>query len=514
MRVRTGLLLGVAGWLVGVAAAAAGEGRDYFLTIGGGGAPQNNQVSLERNVVYFRQALGDCGLSGAPHDVLFACGTDASVRDLQFVDPRRQPPRANLLLARLFGSDEALYHSYRAHDLPAVQGPATRAALTTWFQTTGARIADGDRLFVYFTGHGSGGQKAAPRNTTMDLWLDGGMPVREFAGLLDKLSPKVQVVLVMVQCHSGGFADVIFKDGVPGSELSRARRCGFFATWHDRVAAGCTPDTVEENYREYSTYFLAALSGRTRGGKRVPTVDYDGDGRTSLAEAHAYVQLTSDTVDIPVCTSDGLLRQFSRARPGNERPAPAAAPGGAGEWVAPSAPFARLCELASPDRRAVLEGLSKVLGLTGDDRAAAARGMAGALERQRKDVQQQKGVAMRDREPLRRGIRGAVLGRWPEMSNAWHSAAQAALAREPEAIVKAIESHGSFAKWDALVAKVDELDDKDTELERKWVKCQRFLYTAESVALEANLERAAPRLVQERYKAMRAAETSFLGSRR
>ena len=39
---------------------------DHFLTIGGGGSPQNNQVSLERNVVYFRQTLADCGLAAAP----------------------------------------------------------------------------------------------------------------------------------------------------------------------------------------------------------------------------------------------------------------------------------------------------------------------------------------------------------------------------------------------------------------------------------------------------------------
>ena len=42
--------------------------------------------------------------------------------------------------------------------------------------------------------------------------------------------------------------------------------------------------------------------------------DYDKDGRTSLAEAHAYVLINSDTIDIPVCTSDVLLRQFSKTK--------------------------------------------------------------------------------------------------------------------------------------------------------------------------------------------------------
>ena len=111
------------------------------------------------------------------------------------------------------------------------------------------------------------------------------MTVKEFVGLLDKLSPKVQVVLFMVQCHSGGFWDVIFKGADVGPVLAEATRCGFFATWSDRLAAGCTPDTAEENYKDYTTYFFAALSGqdahRSGGdaaGLRPRWTDVDGRG--------------------------------------------------------------------------------------------------------------------------------------------------------------------------------------------------------------------------------------------
>src|SRR4051812_40333834 len=81
-------------------APTAWAGTDHFLTIGGGGSPRNNQLSLERNVVFFRRMLSDCGLAGAPHEVYFACGNER-IRDLQFADPNATPPRANLLLARL-----------------------------------------------------------------------------------------------------------------------------------------------------------------------------------------------------------------------------------------------------------------------------------------------------------------------------------------------------------------------------------------------------------------------------
>jgi hypothetical protein len=330
------------------------------------------------------------------------------------------------------------------------------------------------------------------------------MTVKEFVGLLDKLSPRVQVVLIMVQCHSGGFGDVIFKQGDVGPLLAEPNRCGFFATWSDRLAAGCTPDTQEANYKDYTTYFFAALSGRTRTGEKITQPDYDHDGRTSMAEAHAYVQLTSDTIDIPMTTSDVLLRQFSKTRDGNRK-----------DLVTASAPFEQLLKLASPDRRAVLEGLSKQLDLKGDDRAKAARSLADSIDRQRKALQPRNGRRGGDRaEILRGGIRARLLARWPEMSSPFHPVTIDALTHEPDEVVKVIESSPGFNEWEEQVKRADERDDKSFELERRWVKCQRFLYTAESVALEANLPKYGGKLVQARYEGLRRAENGWLGSAR
>jgi hypothetical protein len=476
-------------------------GSDHFLTIGGGGSPRNNQLSLERNVIYFRHTLADCGEGDAPNDVYFACGNE-KIRDLQYQDPKAEPPKANVLLARVFdrGEDE-LYQKYRPHELPDLQGPANRKSLNNWFATTGARLADGDRLFIYFTGHGGGGARQTPRNTTMDLWLDGGMTVKEFVGLLDKLSPKVQVVLFMVQCHSGGFGDVIFKGADVGPVLAEANRCGFFATWSDRLAAGCTPDTQEENYKDYTTYFFAALSGKTRTGQAVTPPDFDHDGRTSMAEAHAYVLLTSDTIDIPMTTSDVLLRQFSKTKDVTVR-----------NLVTSSMSFDQLCKIATPDRRAVLEGLSKQLDLKGDDHAAAARLLADSIDRQRKALEPRQGRRGSDRTDMMRNvIRGRLLSRWPEMSSPFHPVTIEALTHQPDEIVKLIESSPGFKEWGEQVQKTDDRSDKSFELERKWVKCQRFLYVAETVALEANLPKFGGKLVQAKYQALRAAENGTVG---
>ena len=104
-----------------------------------------------------------------------------------------------------------------------------------------------------------------------------------------------------------------------------------------------------------------------------------------------------------------------------------------------------------------------------------------------------------------------MLSRWPELATAYHPGAIAALTTQADEIVRAIESHPAFKRWDALVREADAREDKSFELERRWVKCQRFLYTADSVALEANLDKFAGKLVQARYQAVRAAENGTLG---
>jgi hypothetical protein len=510
------------------------QAADHFLTIGGGDSPAKNQASLEKNVLYLRRILADLKVPAERHDVLFADGNDEG-RDLQFHDEKAELPRVNVLLAELFPQRTGgwIGLQYRSHALGHVRGPSTRKVVEEWFEQVGPKLsAADDRLIIYFTGHGGVGAEPAPRNTTMALWENQELKVTDLTALLDKLPPELPVVLIMVQCHSGGFADVIFKDAQFGNKLdglSGANRCGFFATVPEREAAGCTSDIDEENYREYSTYFWAALYGKTRTGEEVkPTPDYDGDGRVSFAEAHAYVQITSDTIDIPVSTSDNFLRAFSitgsdrpqrfAGRPGMRRgatrpaapvppPAPTSRPAG---LLTPELNFAQLLERATPAQRAVIEGLSNPLELWGNDRMRSARALADRLSRERQELERQKGKLRSDANGLRNQIRAAVSKRWPELSTAWHPEVQRILREEADVVVKAIEGHPSYAKWDESTRIADELDEKSRTLERKWVKCQRFIRAVEDVALAENLPKIVPPEVVERYGKLLAAESETL----
>src|SRR5438309_11626105 len=91
--------------------------RDHILTIGGGSSASNNQVSLEKNVLYFQRFLKDAGLAELPHEILFSDGT-AGAKDLQFVDPSFEAPRVNQLLAEVFNHEQGLTMQYRPHAIP------------------------------------------------------------------------------------------------------------------------------------------------------------------------------------------------------------------------------------------------------------------------------------------------------------------------------------------------------------------------------------------------------------
>ena len=470
---------------------------DHFLTIGGGNSPDNNQVSLEQNVLFFRDTLATLHLSNVPQEVLFADG-NANQRDVQYTPDDEDAPKVNQLLADIFPTEEgAASEQYRPHEIPNVWGPAQQETLARWFDTIGRKIPDGDRLIIYYTGHGGPGKP--PHNTTLAMWSEPSLTVNSFVKLLDRLSPKVSVVLIMVQCYSGGFADVIFDKADPARGLAAQNRCGFFATSFDRTAAGCTPDILLDDYREYSTYFWAAMCGHTRTGKPVEKPDFLGNGQIGMSEAHAYTLIHSETVDIPLKTSDIFLRQYSRL----------SADGGDG-LISADIAYDRLLALSGPSERAVLDGLSTTLKLSGPDRVTDARRLANDLATRQNDLERRRKKLERATEISRSTTRDVLLNRWPQLSNPLNPLAHQTIATQADKIVAMLGSSLSYERLRKHLDESDKLDDQSDSAERDWVKCERFINTAESVALAENLPKVSSREIQERYRQLLAAEDAPL----
>ncbi len=325
------------------------------LLIGGGPEPKMNQYAIESNVKYVGRLLGQ-----TPHNILFADGQKNSAT-VQFLNGT-VPSIHSAAFAFLFNEDVSKGSiDFRKTSLARIEGPSSKTSIAAQFQTLGANAPADARYLLYFTGHGGRGKEADSRRADLEnnvyyLWNDNTLSVREMADQLQKLPANRPVVLVMVQCFSGAFANLIFQDGDPNKPYVQRDFCGFFATVKERPAAGCTPEINEADYEDFTSAFFSALSGQTRLGEKAESADYNRDGRVGMNEAFAHATIHEDSIDVPIMTSDALLRQ--NADNNNEF------------WL--QVPYSQTLKGAAPWQRAILDELSASLKLSGEDRIARA----------------------------------------------------------------------------------------------------------------------------------------------
>jgi hypothetical protein len=298
-----------------------------FLAFGGGGAPDNNEIALEKNLLYFQRTLKKLGFSPAEASIFFANGNDRSAT-IRYLDDK--------------GNEK-----FKSPEIPHLKGAATLANLRAWFGQYAQTNPKNQPLFFYFTGHGLLNQQN-PKDNSLLLWQEQQISVREFSQLLDRLPAQNPVAMMMAQCYSGSFANIIYADGNPQMPLAKQNRCGFYATIETLPSVGCTAEVNESDYRDYSSSFFAGLSGRSRTGEVVPSADYNKDGKVSYREAHAFAKVDEHSTDLPVSTSEVWL-QGQSSRQLRDR--------------AFSQPIAALLQTARPEQRYVVSSLIKKLDL-------------------------------------------------------------------------------------------------------------------------------------------------------
>jgi hypothetical protein len=308
------------------------------LLLSGGRGPEENAVAHEKNLLFAARTLERLGVRREA--VFFADGDDPAP-DLQQEEP--EPRRRLLFAAGLLLDPERDIHeaalAYRDHAFPGAQR-ADRGSVLRGLAASaaGAAAVKGpeapDDLLLYVTDHGM--QQDDPSNNVIVLWGPRDLSVRDLGTALDAQPPARRVVSVMAQCFSGSFAALAHRGGDPAAPLAAHDRCGFFAAPSDRPAAGCSPRDDENLYDDYTTRFFAALGRKLRGGAPAVSADADGDGRVSFEEAHFAAIALEQTQDVPVSTSEELLRRAHPDWPHTEE----------------SAPYERLLEGARPALRA------------------------------------------------------------------------------------------------------------------------------------------------------------------
>jgi len=474
------------------------ENSSHILVLGGGYSPSGNQVSLESNVKYFRKIRASIGLTDASMHTYFADGKDQG-RDLQFFDPNFSVPDINLVFAELFGKTKGIANQYRSNQLNP-NGSSTIANLDRWFNQRKKSQIAGINL-IYFTGHGGKGGSKTPHNTTVYLWSNVRLKVDEFVKKLDQLPIEQSTILVMVQCYSGGFANVLFENGDPKKGLSKHARAGFFSTIQTRVAAGCTPDIREENYQEYSTSFWEALSGVSRIGKKISKPDYNSDGQTSLMEAHSYVSINSNTIDIPIKTSDVLLRKFlpDEFKPKAKTPEKTEVldkylpdflkkdlNSTETQPVVKLDDFSKtnLSDWAKPEENAILVNLSKTLELKEDYPGKEIKKLQEQLKKERESIEKEKKKASDQKNKYRDELRKLLMSKHPEISNPYHPTTTLLLSTDQkQGVLKIVNQEGTWGKLLKEKEKVEKLESQRFIIEKQEVKVMRLRRCIENIIL-------------------------------
>lgn len=469
-------------------AVSRADPRLDVLIVGGGPSPEYNQVAIESNVRYLQRILP----RSAPRTVLFADG-DPSHATVEYDSGAAPTAGAQVLDLLLDNGSLDPGVKWRAPRLGGrLDGPSKQADVDAAMQRLGAEAASspGAEALIYFTGHGSPNRRDKDNNV-YDLWGGGGLSVRHLALDIRQIPQSTPVTLVMVQCFSGAFANLLFENGDPsGAPLSRGL-AGFFATVKERVAAGCTSAVDEADYHDFTSYFFAALSGRDRVGRAVTGADYDGDGRVEMDEAFCYALSHDDSIDIPVCTSDVFLRRFE----------PDA------NTSLFSRPYSTVLGWASPAQRGALMELSSLLGISGDDRASRVyRDLSntgfGADESNASRREENAGAQYK---AVRSDARQELFRRYPSLQ------ASPSAARRAEEVVaaKAISADAGKAPWADLLSAESRWVDAQNAEEREEIAVAhqiRFVRLFKSVVLGHLLEQKGDSTIRARYERLIADE--------
>jgi len=210
-------------------------------------------------------------------------------------------------VARLFENQVANQRRYRNHEIDNVNG-GTQADLLSQSLSDLFASAPDDPSLIVFNGHGKQSKSTADK-VTMELWNDTQMNVKELHGLLNQSNAASR--FVFTQCYSGGFHRLAYANPEKGLELSSELRCGFTAESAYRLAEGCSASINTDDYRDYTTYFFAALDGYDRDGEILPIdTDTNGDGLTSMREAHFYTLEHAFSTDLSRSTSEDYLNSW------------------------------------------------------------------------------------------------------------------------------------------------------------------------------------------------------------
>lgn len=177
-----------------------------------------------------------------------------------------------------------------AYTMP-VDGAGTKKALEGAIDALKPRLKKDDLLLIHTNNHGG-------HNGSMSYLCTYSGPdylASDFAAKLGELPAFADLIVMMEQCHSGGFNDLVL-------EASTAARTTF--------SAACTEGKNSIGGADFDPFardWIAAFASTDPyGAALVSNPDYDGSGKVSSRECFAYADDVHHSYDSPVYSAFGI----------------------------------------------------------------------------------------------------------------------------------------------------------------------------------------------------------------
>lgn len=276
--------------------------------IAGGPNPSSSQAQIEYNVKWVLDSLNKSPEDYTTHVYFTHGGQDSE----DIVEWRKDEDDASSMYvwSRIFGDYSKSRKFYRKNTLLKIDASTERDVLLSRLPKEFSALETPDVATIIYNGHGLRNEQDAGKNS-LRLWNNSGVTAREFETLLGNIKPQVPVRFVFTQCYSGGFERLVHPNGDDVLALARGQRCGFFAESESEKAEGCSASIETGDYRDYTTYMFAALSGSDRAGSLIKdNVDLDHDGVLSLFDGHLYALSHAYNSDLPRSTSESFLEKW------------------------------------------------------------------------------------------------------------------------------------------------------------------------------------------------------------
>ena len=420
---------------------------DDVLLIGGGFEPVRSEGQIELNVRWVQQILNEKGID------VTTWFTDGNSEGADVVSLAPAEETTTLTpLARIFDNRKFDSLRYREHAVPDVTGGTDASTL---LPALSKRLsADPNSLFLIYNGHGNQPSSNAA-GASINLWNNSSLDAVGLHGMLEPRNAPFR--WVFAQCYSGGFHRLAYDNPITGLQLGEAQRCGFTSESAYRVAESCSVSLDVGDYRDYTTYFFAALSGTERDGDELDRdPDSNGDGVTSPREAHLYTLEYADSNELSRSTSEDYLDEWQ-------------------PWYLRWLPLRK--RLPDNEYAELYRNLAARLGITlGSRTPSQVRNEINDLNREHAALQNTRETLRAEEQQLQTLLRNKLASSTPALLGPYTQAYKdLASSGELERIAQTIASDPDYTDLIVLQDRDDSIDVEMLDIERAIVQRQKLL---------------------------------------